>query len=75
MFGFSDFEESLLSDDGHKVAAAAHARLDAMQACAEAAIRTELSPQNAAQARGLLQAVVACRVILTDTSHLDEARP
>jgi len=75
MFGFSDFEEALLSDDGEQVARAAHARLDAMQSRAEAAIRTELSSQHATQARGLLQAVIACRAILTDTSHLDEARP
>lgn len=75
MFGFSDFEERLLSAEGTALALESRARLLALRARMESQLNAGLTAADYDTARTIIAATKAAEVILFDTTHLKGAKP
>lgn len=73
MFGFSDLEERLISDDRAEVLAEIRSALSAMRAEAQSALDSGLSSDDYESVELLLAALTAADRILNDTTHLQGA--
>lgn len=74
MFGFSDFEERLLSDEGVSLVLSSRDRLLALRNRMESRLREGLSAADYETARTVIAATRAAEVILLDTTHLKGAQ-